>query len=185
MNWEYEDDKYIFFWKGLLSNWSNHGFDAKLEKDGKLLNFCRAEQYMMAQKAVVFDDNDSLQIIMMTNNPALQKSFGRSVKGFDDEIWKELARDLSYIGIYQKFLQNEKIRNILISTGNKVLAEASPYDRRWGIGFYHNDAVPNKEKWGENWLGQILMKVRDDIRSGEDSCFDKIDWTKYEELTRL
>jgi len=56
-----------------------------------------------------------------------------------------------------------EIREFLLSTGNAILVEASPYDKIWGIGLdrEHAEKVP-VEKWtGENLLGCALMETRD------------------------
>ena len=62
-------------------------------------------------------------------------------------------------------MQNDELRNFLLSTGDKVLVEASPSDRIWGIGLGKNnpDAL-DPTKWrGQNLLGFALMNVRDSI----------------------
>lgn len=179
-NWEFETEDAIFFWGGIMSNWSKHGFDARLTPDGEVLHFSRSEQYMMAQKATVFDDPETLWFIMNTDNPAHQKAFGKKVKGFDDARWAEVARDLSVIGIYEKFRQNDRIRETMLSTKDKLLVEASPFDRRWGIGYDHIQCHGNEERWGQNWLGQCLMLTRDRLRDGGFVPFQKNDWSRYE-----
>jgi ribA/ribD-fused uncharacterized protein len=99
------------------------------------------------------------------------------VHGFDDGRWIEVARDRSYQGILEKFRQNEDIRTLLVvDTGNRGLVEASPHDRRWGVGYDALDAPENKDRWGSNWLGQSLMRVRDEIRTGE-----RRPWSHYED----
>jgi len=57
------------------------------------------------------------------------------------------------------------LENYLLSTGNKILVEASPYDKIWGIGMdKENPNALNPEKWnGENLLGFALMEVRDEL----------------------
>ena len=179
-HWEMEDVKTIYFWGGIFSNWAKFSFKAPLRQGSTPIEFNCAEQYMMATKAELFGDDDALAFIMEANNPSTQKAAGRRIVGYSDEVWNPVARDMSYVGIYEKFRQNDKIRDLIVSTGNKLLVEASPMDRRWGIGFDHLDAVGQEDEWGWNWLGQILMKVRDDIRSGTHSSFETIDWKKYE-----
>ena len=65
-----------------------------------------------------------------------------------------------------KFSQNEKLKQFLLNTKDKILAEASPHDKIWGIGMAEDDKeILNPEKWkGENLLGKALMKVRDIIK---------------------
>jgi N-glycosidase YbiA len=55
-----------------------------------------------------------------------------------------------------KFTQHKHLRDILLSTGNKIIREASPYDSYWGIG-------PDGK--GKNKLGKILMKIREELRT--------------------
>ncbi len=74
--------------------------------------------------------------------------------------------DIVVNGNMLKFSQNEELKNFLLSTNNKILAEASPYDKIWGIGIGQDDKdAYNIDKWkGENLLGKALMKVREELR---------------------
>ena len=65
-------------------------------------------------------------------------------------------------GAYAKFAQNPLLRQHLLSTGNRVLAEASPVDRLWGIGLdaTHPDAGFPSRWTGRNLLGKTSMEVR-------------------------
>ena len=51
----------------------------------------------------------------------------------------------------------------MLSTGDKILAEASQFDKIWGIGVSIKKAEEGYEWKGTNWLGECLMKVRDTI----------------------
>jgi ribA/ribD-fused uncharacterized protein len=69
-------------------------------------------------------------------------------------------------GNYQKFSQHPQLKEYLLTTGDRVLVEASPVDAIWGIGVAatHPDAM-QPAKWpGENLLGFALMEVRDQLR---------------------
>ena len=78
-------------------------------------------------------------------------------------LWK---RSLMHEGVYQKFLQNPRIASLLLNTYPRTLAEASPYDRIWGIGLHENDprALDRNEWRGQNMLGEVLMNVRRQLR---------------------
>lgn len=121
---------------------------------------------MMAGKALLFGDNNIFEEIMNENNPKIIKNLGRKVKNFDENIWKENCLDIVTIGNYLKFKQNPKLQKELLETGDNILAEASPYDKIWGIGLYPNDIKCNdpKEWKGKNLLGRCLMTVRKIIR---------------------
>lgn len=135
-----------------------------------------AEQYMMAQKAVVFlhahsKNHDILDKIMKTTDPKAIKALGRQIGGFDEQTWKKVRQDVVYSGNYYKFSQNPELKKILLDTGDRELFEASPYDTIWGIGVDKETAtsVP-RTRWGQkywkgsNLLGQALMWVRDDLK---------------------
>ncbi|XP_057314510.1 uncharacterized protein F44E2.8-like [Hydractinia symbiolongicarpus] len=131
--------------------------------DGVRYNCC--EQYMMHQKALLFKDQEMASKIMKETNPRIIKSYGRKVKNFDDEVWTENCRDVVYKGNLAKFSQNENLKSKLLLTGTKLIAEASPTDRRWGIGLSKSNSKSHKPKeWrGKNWLGGAIMKVRSEL----------------------
>ena len=54
-----------------------------------------------------------------------------------------------------------------METSNRILVEASPYDKIWGIGLYENDAkcIPGCKWPGLNLLGKILTQVREDLKA--------------------
>ena len=175
--WEQQKAKkkldFIFFWReggaklehvsnGCLSQWQKCTF----EVDGVKYN-C-AEQYMMAEKARIFGDEDTRQKIMKEDDPEIIKQLGREVKGFDPEIWDLHKFDVVVKGNLAKFSQNEKLLKFLLSTGSAILVEASPYDRVWGIGMREdNKDAKNAEKWfGINLLGFALMVVREKLMQG-------------------
>ncbi len=160
-------DKYVFFFGGICSQWVS----SKFTIDGITYN-C-AEQYMMAQKALFFKDKEQLQKIMNTDNPRDQKYYGRQVKNFDYKKWSDVSRKIVYKGNIAKFTQNPNMLDELLSYGNREIVEASPTDKIWGIGLAVDDPkIHDKNEWqGTNWLGEIMMKVRKDLKdylSGED-----------------
>ena len=123
------------------------------------------EQYIMYSKAVLFKDDEYAAKILNETNPMNIKSYGRKIRGFDENIWiknREIIADQCNLA---KFTQHKKIRDILLSTDDAIIAEASPTDAIWGIGV-NEDIGKDINKWkGLNILGQSLMRVRDQIRS--------------------
>jgi ribA/ribD-fused uncharacterized protein len=115
---------------------------------------------------------------MRTFKPALQQKLGKKVKKFESAKWDTVAQDVVYKGNFAKFTQHEgsclfwyevsspsDLKNQLLSTGKKVLVEASPMDDRWGIGLGPTDLhVSSTKDWrGYNWLGIVIMRVRKDL----------------------
>ena len=70
------------------------------------------------------------------------------------------------LGNWHKFSQNRELREFLLSTGDSVLVEASPYDAIWGIRLAASSPeAQDPMKWrGQNLLGFALMEVRDELR---------------------
>jgi ribA/ribD-fused uncharacterized protein len=149
--------KYYFFWKGPLSQWKTSYF---IDDDG--IKYCCAEQYMMYQKALLFNDAEIATAIMSTSEPKEHQELGRQVKNFNQEIWDKNARAIVYAGNILKFKQNPSLLKLLLATEDKILVEASPFDVIWGIGLGVNEAlVTDESEWkGSNWLGETLTKVK-------------------------
>jgi len=160
---EVETDKYILFYGGIFSQWYKSDFTI-----GDI-TYSSAEQYMMANKADVFNDSDSLKEIMATDDPRRQKAIGRKVKGFEPEKWNEVAKRVVLAANVNKFTASQELKKAILSTGNKIIVEASPYDKIWGIGLAPDDPKALDEStWeGTNWLGEAVMEARKIIRSLE------------------
>ena len=158
-------DEFVFFWRGWPSQW----YPSPFEIEG--IQYTCAEQYMMAEKARAFteahpDNAAILKAIMSTDSPREQKSLGGSVKGFDDTEWVNVVREIVYRGNLAKFTQNLPLRELLLETGNRTIVEASPVDKRWGIGLAVDDPrAKDPTQWqGLNWLGEAIMRARATIR---------------------
>lgn len=161
--------KYLFFW----------GHTAK---DGEITETCLsqwwmcrfviddiayscAEQYMMAEKARMFHDDAMLEMIMHAAHPKEMKGYGRAVQNFDADRWNFAAYSIVKKGNMAKFSQNPELWNFLKQTKGRILVEASPRDRIWGIGMgKSNPDAQNPSKWrGKNLLGFALTEVRDTL----------------------
>ncbi|HYX32000.1 MAG TPA: NADAR family protein, partial [Oligoflexus sp.] len=125
-----------------------------------------AEHFMMAEKARLFNDGDARQQIMDADQPGLAKKSGRLITGFDEATWNRERFSIVVRGNLEKFKRNEHLRLYLLQTGDKILVEASPYDRIWGIGMgREHPHASNPLRWeGENLLGFALMEVRRRLR---------------------
>jgi ribA/ribD-fused uncharacterized protein len=128
--------------------------------DGVTYNCC--EQYMMAQKALLFGDMDKHDLIMKSNDPREQKKLGKEVSGYTDTVWHAKRMEIVFKGNYAKFSQHADLKTAILGTGNRIIVEASPVDKIWGIGLPAAAAEACfPEKWrGQNLLGETLMRVR-------------------------
>lgn len=144
-----------------LSNWYHSKF-----KVGDTV-FDSVEQYMMFNKAMCFKDKNTARKILQTTDFRKIKQLGREVKNYNDVIWASKRYDVVKIGVYAKFSQSYELATRLLGTKNYILAECSAQDKIWGIGISMRD--PRRfdiTQWqGKNYLGKILMEVRDKLRS--------------------
>ncbi|CAJ0540147.1 Ff.00g074050.m01.CDS01 [Fusarium sp. VM40] len=186
----------VYFWRetdpevGYLSQWYYCPF--RDDQDEKK-TYKTAEHYLMHQKALVFNDQDIAAQILKTGSPRKVKSLGRKVKNFDEKTWLKHRRDVARRGNILKFTRaiteegfkrgtpngntaadsliqpiESSLLDTLLSTGDRDLVEASPFDRIWGIGFRAADAETARDAWGENLLGKELMEVRRILRERRD-----------------
>ena len=170
--------EFLLFWghtakkgsigKECLSQWYDCTFEVG-DGNADIATYRTAEQYMMARKALLFGDNEVYDKIMDAGSPDEFKKLGQQVRGFDEEKWKAARCDIVIRGNYAKFSQDRELKAFLLSTGTKILVEASPYDRTWGIGMSANDSrSENPNFWrGTNLLGFCLMEVRDMLAAEE------------------
>lgn len=165
--------KYVLFWGhrpgkdgslgvSCFSQW----WPAPFSVDGE--TFASAEHYMMWRKALLFDDSDSATAVLRAHSPAKAKEIGRTVRGFDEQRWREHRWDIVVTGSTAKFGSDPALREFLLSTGKRVLVEASPVDRVWGIGLAQDSEFAEMpQRWrGLNLLGFALMEARARLAKG-------------------
>lgn len=160
-----ETEDYYLFWKHQFGQWTLRDMR---DPDGITYNCC--EQYMMYKKARLFGDVDMAERILAELDPSSQQQRGREIKGFDAAVWDNHKIGIVWYGNYLKFSQHQDLKERLLATGNKLLAEASPYDLIWGIGWRASDeeALDERNWKGQNLLGRTLMSVREALRLGQE-----------------
>ena len=145
---------------GYLSNWYPSRFTVNN------VNFSSMEQYMMYKKAVCFDDKNTADKILATDDVAEIKTLGRIVANYNESCWNGVRQIIVFEGLLAKFSQNEDLKKQLKATGNCIFAECAVKDKIWGIGLSMKD--PNRfeiDKWnGQNLLGYALMMVRERLQ---------------------
>ena len=157
----FETDDFYFFYKHEFGQWTLKNIT---DCHGITYNCC--EQYMMFQKAMLFNDRVMAESILLEKNPFGQQQLGRKVKGYHQATWDSFKYQIVWNGNWLKFTQHECLRDRILATGGKELVEASLVDKVWGIGLgLDSPDLTNKEKWvGRNLLGKSLMSVRFSLR---------------------
>ena len=108
---------------GALNPLSNFD-ESKLTVEG--IEYISSEQYIQAQKALLFKDEASYNKIMGATNSLDCKNAAQSVCNFDRSTWETSAGLLCKEGLKVKFNQNPYLLDTLINkTGNKKLVECA------------------------------------------------------------
>lgn len=154
---------HLFFYGSgaIYSNWHS---DPKNPRQFLRNNnwFANTEQAFMYEKAILFNDHETAQEILATPSPKDVKALGRKVRNFDAQKWEDRALGIMTSVNLDKYSQNPEFKKELLETGERILVEASPYDKIWGVGLHYMDAkILDEKNWlGKNLLGKALMNVR-------------------------
>lgn len=167
---ERRTDSHVYFVGGPFSQWWSSTFYASAFPRYPVEKFISAEQFMMAAKALLFQDAPVYEAIMRETNPRTIKELGRKVGNFTKEewdtdagpVWDACAQELVYRGNLAKFAQDERLKAYLLATDNLFMVEGASYDEVWGVKLAWDDpAIEDPANWrGKNWLGLTLMRTR-------------------------
>lgn len=149
----------IYFYKvqdpyGCFSNFSPHSIHLE-GKDWKTV-----EHYYQAQKFGGTADEWLVSQIGNAPTPEEAARLGRDRCRISRTDWSTLKTKVMRDAVLTKFLTYLDLQEILLGTGNETIVEDSPTDYFWGCGL---------NKTGQNYLGRILMSVRDEIQSLRDT----------------
>ena len=97
------------------------------------IKYHSAEQFIQREKAIYFKDSMTAQKILDAKTPIECKQLSQEIGNFDNQRWKEVAKEISFKGIHAKFQQNQNLCNILLCRGTLTLVESS-YNSFWGTG---------------------------------------------------
>ena len=138
-------------------------YPATFTHDG--VQYISSEQFIQANKAKYFGDNEAYNQIMGCSTSLECKRASRQIRNVDADKWDMVAGDLCQPGIQSKFLQNPPVMDTLLrKTRQKTIVECTS-DRLWGTGIPLND--PNcldSSKWiNQGIMGQILEGIRNNV----------------------
>ena len=115
------------------------------------LTWKTVEHYFQANK---FEDSILIQKIRDLNSPMEAAIEGRKKENIIKANWDDIKDEIMYKALKAKFLQHPDLRIKILETGNEIIVEHTKNDSYWGDG---------GDGKGENRLGVLLMKVRDEI----------------------
>lgn len=140
------DGKYAF-----LSNF----FHSPFAYDG--IEYPTVEHFFQAMKTL---DQEERKKIAAADSPGKAKRMGRNVQLRGD--WEEVKYTVMCVGVERKFDAHPELASKLIATGDTILIEGNSWhDNTWGSCFCPKCASIA----GKNWLGEILMKRREELIS--------------------
>ena len=126
-------------------------FEAEVEYGG--LVYSSNEAAFQAQKCLTEEE----KIQFTGYGPGRSKGAGRRVKLRPD--WEEVKVGIMEEIVRAKFTQHPELAAQLLATGDKILVEGNHWgDTCWGVDI--------RTGLGENHLGKILMKIREELRQG-------------------
>jgi hypothetical protein len=131
---------------GCFSNFAPY----PIEIDGQ--EWPTSEHYFQAQK---FLDSERRERIRHTPSPMIAARLGRDREARLRADWEQVKIDIMRKAVRAKFAQHDDIRDVLLGTGAAAIVEHTINDRFWGDG---------GDGSGKNWLGRILMEVREQFR---------------------
>jgi ribA/ribD-fused uncharacterized protein len=131
---------------GCFSNFSPH----PIRLGGK--TWPTSEHYFQAQK---FHDPKHQEEIRKANSPMIAARLGRDRKKKLRRDWESVKVGIMTDAVRAKFTQHDDIRKILLDTGDAKLVEHTENDSYWGDG---------GDGSGRNMLGQVLMRVREELQ---------------------
>lgn len=134
---------------GCFSNFSRHSVFLK----GK--RWPTSEHYFQAMK---FEGTAHEEAVRRCARPADAANTGRDRKRPLRRDWESVKDQVMLEVVRAKFSQHEDLRAILLGTGDAKLVEHTENDAYWGDG---------GDGSGKNRLGQILMRVREELRAAE------------------
>lgn len=116
------------------------------------ISYLNNEAAFQAQKVINKEERKNFSFL----NPSEAKKLGRKVELRKD--WEDCKIKIMYEICKAKFTQNQDCKNSLLKTGDAVLIEGNNWgDKIWG----QVDGI------GENYLGKILMKIREELKINE------------------
>jgi len=132
---------------GCFSNFSPHPIVLKAK------TWPTSEHYFQAQKFAGTPDEEEVR---QAKSPMIAARMGRSRKRPLRKDWEAVKDRIMHEAVLAKFTQHAELRATLLSSGNATIVEHTEKDRYWGDG---------DDGSGRNRLGQILMQVREELRS--------------------
>ncbi|MCB1211642.1 MAG: NADAR family protein [Verrucomicrobiales bacterium] len=128
-----------------LSNFSKHGFELEGSRWASVEHFYQAQKYA---------GTEAWSRIRAAGSPMEARKAGQDRSLTPRKDWEAVKLEIMRQALWAKFDQNRRLKQMLIDTGTEELVHESSSDLFWGR---------SRDGEGENQLGQLLMRVRDEL----------------------
>jgi N-glycosidase YbiA len=97
--------------------------------------------------------------VRQAQSPMIAARMGRSRRRPLRKDWEAVKDAVMHEAVLAKFTHHADLREILLGTGDAQIVEHTEKDNYWGDG---------GDGSGKNKLGQTLMRVREELRHGQE-----------------
>jgi N-glycosidase YbiA len=139
----------LYFYTKTMPYWGLSNFSPPGVEFGDIY-WPTVEHFFQAQK---FLEADIKERIRQAATPKEARSLGQSRDFTLRSDWEAVREQIMLEGLRVKF-RVPAARDLLLSTGNRMLVESSPFDYFWGSG---------QDGSGQNRLGHLLEQVRTEL----------------------
>jgi ribA/ribD-fused uncharacterized protein len=117
------------------------------------LSWPTSEHYFQAQK---FEGTPDAEAIRRASGPMEAARMGRQRHRPLRKDWESVKVQVMRAALRAKFTQHPELQELLVATHPSKLVEHTPHDAYWGDG---------GDGKGQNWLGRLLMELREELRA--------------------
>ncbi len=137
-------------------------YEVEVELEGAV--YPTIEHAFQAAKSLDFDER---RAIKNAKTPSVAKRMGRKIKRRAD--WFDVSLTIMESLVRQKFTVYPELRDKLLETADAKLIEGNNWNDRFYGCIYGCIYDTHENKWvGENHLGKILMKIREELQQDQN-----------------
>jgi ribA/ribD-fused uncharacterized protein len=145
-----ESDRINFYRERDAYGYFSNFYAAVIHLKGK--DWPTTEHYFQAMK---FEGTPREEDVRNADSPGKAATMGRNRSFGMRPDWEAIKYSVMREAVLAKFTQHEDLKRLLLETGDLTIVEHTTNDSVWGDG---------GDGSGLNWLGKVLMEVREEIR---------------------
>jgi ribA/ribD-fused uncharacterized protein len=144
----------------------SNGYESPFVVDG--MKFRAVDWYMWYARAKMWQPETDLAVLIREAKTIeaarmLSRKCTSARLGCTDE-WSSQRLKIMAKAVMRKFECSLELSSALLATGRSRLVYAAKFDAYYGIGFTMKEGGSRREEWGMNYLGEMLMLVRERLR---------------------